>query len=93
MITAIAILNIAISAVLWWPTWRKLWASKDARMYSITSFSLILWLQASNVAIAIAERAPLLLAYMLVNTAVVGFTLALIWKYRRGRDMPAPRQP
>lgn len=83
--------NIAVSITLWIPSWLKMWRLKSSREYSALSFAAILYLQLSNLLIALKENAPLMVIYMATNALAVGLTCALIRKYRKGRDAPAPR--
>ena len=83
MIRLLTSINVTVSFFVWLPSWLKILRTRSARDYSMWSLLIILWLQVSNLAIAIIGHAAGLRLYLAVNTAMVAVTCALAWKYRR----------
>lgn len=83
MIRVLTSINVAVSFFVWLPSWLKILRTRSARDYSMWSLLIILWLQVSNLAIAIVCRAPGLRLYLAVNTAMVALTCALVWRFRK----------
>ena len=70
--------NTVASFFVWLPTWLKVWRTRRAADFSLLSFAIVLYLQFSNLAVALLEGARALACYLAVNAAIVAFTMALI---------------
>ena len=75
--------NCWISLVIWLPAWIRMVQLHSARDYSLLSLLLILWLQASNLLVAILDKSKNLTLYLIVNTATVTFTVLMVAYYQR----------
>ena len=71
--------NSLVSLVVWAPAWAKALQTHSAKDYSLLSLGIILYLQASNLLVAILDRSKNLKFYLIVNTATVGATFLLVW--------------
>ena len=74
--------NSAISLIVWLPAWLKIVRTGSANDYALTSLAIILWLQATNLLIAILDKSKNLKFYLLVNTSTVAFTFGMVWWYQ-----------
>ena len=87
MIRLLTTLNICVSFVVWTPAWVKIVRTRSSKDYSMLSLGMILFLQVSNLAIAISEHAKSVGLYMAVNTAIVLATCVLVQHFQRS-DKP-----
>lgn len=74
--------NSLLSTVIWLPAWIRMVHTGSAHDYSILSLILILWLQASNLLVAILDRTKNLTTYLIVNTCTVALTVAMVAWYQ-----------
>lgn len=74
--------NSWISVVVWAPAWWKMYQTHSAHDYALSSLAIILWLQASNLLVAVLDKSKNLKVYLIVNTATVALTFALVWYFQ-----------
>lgn len=86
LIQLITAINIGVSFFVWMPTWRRIFANRSSDDISVWTLIIVEWLQVSNFAVAVAERAWGLAAYLAVNASIVGLTMAIVAHFRRHRD-------
>lgn len=75
--------NCIVSLFVWAPAWVKMWQTRSAHDYALLSLLIVLWLQASNLLVAILDHSQNLKLYLIVNTLTVAFTCAMVAWFQR----------
>ena len=78
LIRILTTLNICVSFVVWMPAWAKIARTRCSKDYSMLSLLMILFLQLSNLTIAVSEHAKNVSVYMSVNTLIVLATCIVV---------------
>ena len=83
LIRILTTLNICISFAVWIPAWVKIARTRSAKDYSVLSLLLVLFLQLSNLTIALSEHAKNVSVYMTVNALIVLATCMVVGYFQR----------
>ena len=83
LIRILTTLNICVSFVVWMPAWLKIARTRCSKDYSMLSLLMILFLQVSNLTIALSEHAKNVSVYMATNTLIVLATCIVVRHFQR----------
>lgn len=80
--------SLAMTIGIYYPAFKRIWKRQHTRDFSKISSWFIFLVQVNNLILAIAEKAPYLSVWYIVQSALCGIQLYLIYQFW---DSPDPR--
>jgi hypothetical protein len=73
--------SMAATGGIYWPMWKRLYKRKHSRDFSLIAQWFIFGVQVNNLILAIAEHAPYLTFWYILQSLLTGGSLILVYKY------------
>lgn len=86
IVAALTAFQIAVCPFVWAPAWKRMYRRKSSSDYSLWTMLLILYLQLSNLTIAILMSNKVHTLWFALNAGAVLWTCGMVGWYRRKRE-------